>query len=191
MMYQKDISNDPQTFFQINKPGHYFYFFKNRSKEVIFEITKPNTHIVLYGVFENITNEKICFITKQHHIAPHTSSQVIIKSALRENAFLEHSGIICLEKSSKESKASFESRHILLEASSQASAKPYLEILTEDISCSHAVTISPLSPELLFYLATRGISKKQAKKLLAKAFTNIPFQSILSSNTPFFPKNFI
>jgi Fe-S cluster assembly protein SufD len=191
MMYQKDISNDPQTFFQINEPGHYFYFFKNRSKEVIFEITKPNTHIILYGVFENINNEKISFITKQHHIAPETSSQVIIKSTLCENASLEHNGIICLEKSSKKSNASFESRHLLLEESSQASVRPYLEILTGDISCSHAVTISPLTPELLFYLATRGISKKQAKKLLAKAFTNIPFQSILPSNISFFPKNVI
>ncbi|NCU41205.1 MAG: SufD family Fe-S cluster assembly protein [Candidatus Moranbacteria bacterium] len=189
MLYQKDISKDPQTLFQINKPGNFFYFFRNRTEKIIFEITAPNSHILLYGIFENNNNENISFITKQHHIAPNTSSQVIIKSALRENTSLEHHGIIRLEKSSKKSKASFESRHLLLEESSQASVKPYLEILTEDISCSHAVTISPPNPELIFYLTTRGISQEQAKKILAKAFVNFSSQSLALSHPSFFEKN--
>lgn len=188
MLYQKDISKDPQTIFHIDQPGNFFYFFKNRSEKIIFEITAPNAHVLLYGIFAN-NNENISFITKQHHIAPNTSSQVIIKSALRENTSLEHHGTIRLEKSSKESKASFESRHLLLEESSQASVKPYLEILTEDISCSHAVTISPPNPELIFYLTTRGISRKQAKKILAKAFINFSPQSLALSNPSFFGKN--
>ncbi len=188
MIYQKDISKDPQTLFQINQPGYYFYFFKNRAEKIIFEITAPDTHILLCGIFENIHNKHISFVTEQRHSAPRSSSHVLIKSTVAENASFQHNGTLRLEKSSEGSGASFESRHLLLEESSRASVKPYLEILTEDISCSHAVTISPPNPDLIFYLTTRGISQKQAKKTLAKAFTAISPQGLALAYPSFFPK---
>jgi Fe-S cluster assembly protein SufD len=61
---------------------------------------------------------------------------------------------------------------LILSDDAKASAIPGLEILNNDVKCSHGATISNLSPDELFYLQTRGISRDEGEKLLTRGFFN-------------------
>jgi len=70
---------------------------------------------------------------------------------------------------------SFVSQHfLLLDESAQAEAIPSLEIEADEVKASHAATISPLDPEKIFYLTSRGVSESEAKKLIIQGFLKLP-----------------
>ena len=64
-------------------------------------------------------------------------------------------------------------KSLLLSNKARVNSKPELEILADDVRCSHGVTIGNLSLEQLFYLRSRGIPEKEARKLLVSSFGNI------------------
>jgi Fe-S cluster assembly protein SufD len=59
---------------------------------------------------------------------------------------------------------------LILSRDAKASAIPGLEILNNDVKCSHGATISNISPDELFYLQTRGVSRDEGEKLLLRGF---------------------
>ena len=65
------------------------------------------------------------------------------------------------------------SKSLLLSNKARVNSKPELEILADDVRCSHGVTIGNLSLEQMFYLRSRGIPEVEAKKLLVSSFGNI------------------
>jgi len=173
-LIHKDISHDTQEYYRIDKPGDFIYVMKNRSGTITFEITHENASVRIFGIYEGKVGEKFSLTTKQIHSTPNASSHLVVKSVLWDNAQLEHNGSIIIEKGCDKSGAVFESRHLLMGEKSQAMAKPQLEILAEDVSCSHAVATSPPNELLLHYLLSRGISFSKGKKLIAKGFLTIP-----------------
>ena len=64
-------------------------------------------------------------------------------------------------------------KSLLLSNKARVNSKPELEILADDVKCSHGVTVGNLSIEQLFYLRSRGIPEKEARKLLVNSFGNI------------------
>ena len=70
------------------------------------------------------------------------------------------------------------SKAILLSEESYFHSKPELKIFADDVKCSHGSTIGPIDQDLLFYLRSRGLSKKKSTSLLIKSF----FHDIISDN---------
>ena len=62
--------------------------------------------------------------------------------------------------------------NILLSHDAKMNSKPHLEIYADDVKCSHGATVGQLDNDALFYLRSRGISKKEARQLLMYAFAN-------------------
>ena len=63
-----------------------------------------------------------------------------------------------------------ENRNLLLSPDARAESIPELEILTDDVRCSHGATVAPLDPEQLFYLASRGLPRQQAMRVIVYGF---------------------
>ncbi len=63
-----------------------------------------------------------------------------------------------------------ENRNLLLSKASRVDTIPELEILTDDVSCSHGATVAPLEPEPLFYLQSRGVAPDDAVRLIVRGF---------------------
>ena len=63
-------------------------------------------------------------------------------------------------------------RNLLLSEDAEIDAKPQLEILADDVKCSHGVAVGQLEPESIFYLESRGIDREAAKNMLTFAFAN-------------------
>lgn len=113
--------------------------------------------------------------TVQNHQAPHTTSNLLIKSALSYQSQLFYEGYIKVGKKAQQTNAYQRNENLMLSAQAKAETKPALEILANDVRCTHSATIGKIDSEQLFYLKSRGMSERKASQLIIEGF----FQSIL------------
>lgn len=114
--------------------------------------------------------------TLQDHQAPRTMSNLLIKSALSGRSQLNYEGFIKVRKDAQLTNAYQRNENLMLSPEAKAESKPALEILANDVRCTHSATIGKVDPEQLFYLQSRGISTKTATTMIVEGF----FESILS-----------
>jgi len=108
--------------------------------------------------------------TEQHHIAPHCSSNLLCKNVLQDEAKSIFSGLIRVDPEAQQTNALQTNRNLLLSKEAEADSLPGLEILANDVRCTHGATTSRLNQEELFYLLSRGIEKKSAESLISLGF---------------------
>ena len=113
--------------------------------------------------------------TFQEHIAPDCESDFHFKGALREEARAVWRGMIRVEPDAQKTNAYQENRNLLLRADAHADSIPGLEIMANDVRCTHGATIGRVDKEQLFYLMARGLSRAEAERLIVRGF----FQDIL------------
>jgi Fe-S cluster assembly protein SufD len=113
--------------------------------------------------------------TFQEHIAPNTTSDFAFKGALRDQATTVWRGMIRVEREAQKTNAYQENRNLLLSPKAHADAIPGLEILANDVRCTHGATLGQVDREQLFYLMTRGLSRSEAERLIVRGF----FQDVL------------
>lgn len=110
--------------------------------------------------------------TLQIHTAPSTRSNLLYKNALYNKAQTIFSGLIKVSPEAQKTDAYQKNRNLLLSENAQAHSLPGLEILANDVKCSHGATTSPIDNNELYYLLSRGIAKENAQKLLTLGFFN-------------------
>ena len=108
--------------------------------------------------------------TIQHHIAPHGKSNLLFKNALLENSKAIFSGLIKVDPKAQNTDSFQTNRNLLLSKEAEASSLPGLEILANEVKCSHGATTSKIDEQELFYLQSRGIPKSTAEKLIVLGF---------------------
>ena len=96
--------------------------------------------------------------TFQEHIAPNTTSDFAFKGALRDKATAVWRGMIRVEPDAQKTNAYQENRNLLLSPDAHADSIPGLEILANDVRCTHGATLGQVDREQLFYLMARGLS---------------------------------
>lgn len=110
------------------------------------------------------------FITRQEHLVPETSSNLIIRSVLDDASMLSSHNVITIVPGAQQTSAEQESKAILLSRATRATIIPVLEIEANDVKCAHGAAISRFDDEQLFYLQSRGLPQEQAQELLIEAF---------------------
>ncbi|MDD5562902.1 MAG: Fe-S cluster assembly protein SufD [Thermoanaerobaculaceae bacterium] len=108
--------------------------------------------------------------TEHIHEARKTSSNLDFKVALTGAARSAYTGMIRIAPGAGGSEAYQENRNLLLSGQARAESIPELEILTDDVRCSHGATVSPIDPEQLFYLESRGLAPMQAARVIVYGF---------------------
>jgi Fe-S cluster assembly protein SufD len=83
--------------------------------------------------------------------------------------------MIRVEEDAQKTNAYHENRNLLLSADAHADSIPGLEIMANDVRCTHGATIGRVNREELFYLMTRGLTRQEAERLIVRGF----FQDIL------------
>jgi Fe-S cluster assembly protein SufD len=114
--------------------------------------------------------EKLEITTEMKLMAPNTYGNTIVKVVVMDGGKLELNGLIKIGKDAVGANAFLRQNVLLLGENSLAVARPELEIETDNVKASHAMTVGQLNEEELFYLQSRGITKKKAVKILTKAF---------------------
>lgn len=169
-MIFKDISQDNVSIYTLNAGEQGVFFMLNRSGDITFELQGSGAEARVFAFFIGSESEKHALAIAQRHLAPGTTSHVLVKSILRDAAEFSYQGMIHIAERATLSDASQENRNLLLSKNARAFSKPALEILTNDVRCHHAATTSPLNPETLFYAETRGLNPHQAQELLIGGF---------------------
>jgi Fe-S cluster assembly protein SufD len=113
--------------------------------------------------------------TFQEHAAPSTESDFAFKGALREKATAVWRGMIRVEEDAQKTNAYQENRNLLLSKDAHADSIPGLEIMANDVRCTHGATLGRIDREQMFYLMARGLSRAEAERLIVRGF----FQDVL------------
>jgi Fe-S cluster assembly protein SufD len=113
--------------------------------------------------------------TFQEHIAPNTTSDFAFKGALRDRSSAVWRGMIRVEEDAQKTNAYQENRNLLLSRDAHADSIPGLEILANDVRCTHGATLGQVDRDQLFYLMARGLSRREAERLIVRGF----FQDVL------------
>ena len=107
---------------------------------------------------------------KMNHLAKKTFSNQFFRGILEENSQASFTGLVKIEKGCTNSKSQQANNNLLLSEKAQIKSDPQLEIYCNDVECNHGSTIGQFDEDALFYLCSRGISKKYAKRMLLEAF---------------------
>lgn len=128
--------------------------------------------------------------TRINHLKPNCKSYQKIKNVLNKNSKGAYQGKIFVKNIAQKTNAYQLSKALLLNDSSEFNAKPELEIYADDVRCSHGSTSGSINEDSIYYLMTRGISRKNAVELLTKAFlfevakdiSNLSIQKFIEKN---------
>ena len=110
------------------------------------------------------------FRTIQDHIAPKTTSDLLFKGAVSDQARSVYSGLIRVGKEARGTNAYQTNRNLVLSEGAGAESVPNLEIETNDVVCSHASAVGPIDDEQRYYLESRGIPPEVAERLIVLGF---------------------
>jgi Fe-S cluster assembly protein SufD len=114
----------------------------------------------------------------QDHISPHTASDLLYKNALDDRARSIFGGLIRVEPHAHFTDAYQKVRNLLLSDDAEANSMPGLEILADNVRCTHGATSGQIEEDQLFYLRSRGIPTKIAQRLLVTGFLDEVIQRL-------------
>lgn len=133
-------------------------------------LTVPRAEAELVGLFEASTDEQLSVRVIIHHQAAHTRAKTTLKGVARDAASIHFLGKIIIDENCGDTNSFLTERILLLSPKARAEAIPELEILSDDVKCSHAASISSLPEDQLFYLMSRGVSRTQAEAMIVTGF---------------------
>jgi len=116
--------------------------------------------------------------TLQDHISPRTASDLLYKNALDDRARCTFGGLIRVEPHAHFTDAYQKVRNLLLSDDSEANSMPGLEILADNVRCTHGATSGQINEDEMFYLHSRGIPTKVAQRLIVAGFLNEVIQRL-------------
>lgn len=153
---------------------------KVKSPHQKIELEIPGLYLVLLNKYDTsckislqapiLVNQSAVFQVTIHHQAPRTQAETIMKSVVGKRGSVKLVGKIVIDKGAFGCSSFLTQRILLLNESARGEAVPELEILNNDVRCSHAASISSIPEEQLHYLMARGLSKAKATRMIAEGF---------------------
>lgn len=130
----------------------------------------PGATSQMLGILWGFGHQQTDYHTVQDHIAPHTTSDLLYKSALTDEARSVFSGRIRVDKRAQGTDAYQANRNILLSKKASAFPSPNLEIEANEVRCTHGATVGKVDQDQLFYLMSRGIPLDVATRIVVEGF---------------------
>lgn len=130
------------------------------------------------GFYFTDGNQHLDHDTQQNHLAPNTTSDLLFKGVLKGKSRSVWQGMIYVAPGAQKTDGYQANRNLVLSDGSRADSIPGLEILADDVRCTHGATVGKLEAEPLFYLKSRGIPQAEAEKIVVEGFFDPIFQRI-------------
>ena len=127
--------------------------------------------------------------TNINHLVENTKSYQLIKGVLEDESKAVYQGKIFVDSKAQKTDGYQLSKAILLNDNTEFNAKPELEIYADDVKCSHGSASGSLNEDSIFYLMSRGLNYKEAKKLLINGFLLDVVEKITDTETKNLIKN--
>jgi Fe-S cluster assembly protein SufD len=121
--------------------------------------------------------------TQQNHLAASTTSDLLFKGALLDESHSVWQGMIYVAPNASKSDGYQANRNLVLSKKARADSIPGLEILTDDVRCTHGATVGKIDEDQIFYLESRGLQRSSAEQLIVEGFFDpimqrIPFEGV-------------
>jgi len=133
-------------------------------------VLSEGTEATLNGLYIVNGTQHIDNHTAIDHAKPHGTSHELYKGILDGKASAVFNGRIIVRKDAQKTDSKQTNKNLVLSDDAVIDTKPELQILADDVRCTHGATIGQLDAESLFYLRSRGIGKDEARSLLTYAF---------------------
>jgi Fe-S cluster assembly protein SufD len=134
------------------------------------QLAGPGAHGTVTGAYAARGRQHLDFDTLQEHAAPDTTSDLAFRGILAGRSSAVWRGMIKVDPGAQRTDAFQESRNLLLSKRAHADAIPGLEILANDVRCTHAAAIAQIDREQLFYLRSHGLPEPTAQRLVIEGF---------------------
>jgi len=159
----------------VDRDGHVDWVtlgFGSKNGKVFLEtkLAGKGAHASVTGAYASRGRQHLDVDTLQEHAAEHTTSDLAFRGILNDRSSTVWRGMIQVDEGAQQTDAFQESRNLLVSKKAHADAIPGLEILADDVRCTHAAAIAQIDPEQLFYLRSRGLEQAQAKRLVIEGF---------------------
>ena len=120
--------------------------------------------------------------TLQDHLQPHTTSDLLYKNSLSDTAKTIFAGLIRVQPEAQHTDAYQKVRNLMLSDEAEANSMPGLEILADEVRCTHGATSGYVDPEEMFYLLSRGIEPRTAQELIVHGFLHEVLERLPDAN---------
>jgi Fe-S cluster assembly protein SufD len=134
------------------------------------KLAGPGSEARVTGGYAGGPGQHLDYDTTQEHAAPNTNSDLAFRGVLAAGSTAVWRGMIKVDPGAQQTDAFQESRNLLLSPEAHADAIPGLEILADDVRCTHAAAIAQVDRDQLFYLTSRGLGEATAKSLIIEGF---------------------
>jgi Fe-S cluster assembly protein SufD len=134
------------------------------------KLAGPGSEARVTGGYAGGPGQHLDYDTTQEHAAPNTNSDLAFRGVLAAGSTAVWRGMIKVDPGAQQTDAFQESRNLLLSTEAHADAIPGLEILADDVRCTHAAAIAQIDSDQLFYLTSRGLAPAEAKSLIIEGF---------------------
>lgn len=165
-----NLNQTKQNKIQFDKPGDYIVFFYNASGKFEFDIQCSNVNLSIFGLYVGHENDIYLIETIQKHQAQSSTSNLFIKGVFYDNAKFQYKGLVRIEKEAQKSHAYQKNQNLILSDRVFVQSKPYLEILANDVFCTHGSTTGRLNKDEIRYIESRGIENRKAQDILIHGF---------------------
>jgi Fe-S cluster assembly protein SufD len=150
-------------------------------------LAKVNQHVALVGPGANVQVNGVMFTegkrhlsyhTLQHHQVPHCTSDLLYKGALQDKSRLVWRGMIKVDRDAQKTDGYQRDDNLILSEDARADSIPGLEIEADDVKCSHGATAGRVDDEQVFYARCRGLTRKEAIRMIVTGFFQQVFDRI-------------
>ena len=138
--------------------------------DVESQLRGPGATSEMLGLYFGTGTQHIDFHTLQEHRAPHTTSDLLYRGAVKDTARAVFAGLIRVDPGAQKTNAFQANRNLILSEGARSDSIPKLEILANDLRCTHGSATSRLNEEHIFYLMSRGLSRRQATFMIVEGF---------------------
>jgi Fe-S cluster assembly protein SufD len=134
------------------------------------QLRGPGADARVTGAYATAGRQHIDYDTLQEHAAPNTTSDLAFRGVLAGRSSTVWRGMIKVDPGAQQTDAFQDNRNLLLSKRAHADAIPGLEILANDVRCTHAAAVAQIDRDQLFYLMSRGLPRELATRLIIDGF---------------------
>jgi Fe-S cluster assembly protein SufD len=135
-----------------------------------FDLDGPGARAYVHGFMFGDERQHFHLHTLQRHLQEHGTSDLLIKGCLKDRARSIYQGLIQVSEGAQRTDAYQANRNLLLSDAARADSIPGLEILANDVRCTHGATIGHVDEEQMYYLMARGLPRVEAQRLIVEGF---------------------
>lgn len=140
--------------------------------DVVVNHNGEGAHCDLNGVYLPRRDQHVDYHTCIEHAVPHCTTTEVFRGIIGDSARAVFNGRIHIHPDAQKTLAQLSNKNLLTSDKAEVDTKPELEIYADDVQCAHGATVAQLDDTAVYYLTSRGVSRKEAEVMLSFGFIN-------------------